>query len=182
MARWDELLARIPPATAEARGAEVGVWEGAMSEALLKRHGRLFLYLVDRWAPPPPGDSFRGSGSLIAEMPAARHKQAFLLASQRLARFSARTACLKGASDAMAAHVPDRSLDFVFIDADHSYAGCRRDIMAWLPKVRPGGVIGGHDYNRPDKGDVTRAVQECFPGTFEAGPHNCWWVRVPPPA
>ena len=35
--------------------------------------------------------------------------------------------------------------DFVFIDGDHRYESVRRDIQAWLPKVRPGGIMGGHD-------------------------------------
>jgi len=41
----------------------------------------------------------------------------------------------------------DGSVDFVFIDGDHSYNGCRRDFEAWLPKMKPNGsVLAGHDY------------------------------------
>lgn len=40
----------------------------------------------------------------------------------------------------------DETFDFVYIDADHSYEGCLEDIKAWYPKVKSGGVIGGHDY------------------------------------
>lgn len=64
-----------------------------------------------------------------------------------------------------ARHYQDESLDFVFIDADHSYQAVKRDIGAWLPKVKPGGIIAGHDYT-PDPfiGDgVIRAVNETFP-------------------
>ena len=39
----------------------------------------------------------------------------------------------------------DGSLDLVFIDGDHSFAAVRADIAAWLPKVRPGGILCGHD-------------------------------------
>jgi predicted O-methyltransferase YrrM len=56
----------------------------------------------------------------------------------------------------------DDSLDFAFIDADHSYAAVSRDIDAWLPKVRKGGIIAGHDYcNWPGFG-VIEAVTERF--------------------
>lgn len=40
----------------------------------------------------------------------------------------------------------DESLDFVFLDASHEYEDVREDILAWLPKVKPGGVLAGHDY------------------------------------
>jgi hypothetical protein len=60
----------------------------------------------------------------------------------------------------------DQSLDFVFIDAAHSYQYVKADIEAWLPKVKSGGFIGGHDYLNNDPthadGGVTRAVQEIF--------------------
>lgn len=42
--------------------------------------------------------------------------------------------------------VPDESLDFVYIDADHRYETSKADIKAWFPKVRKGGIISGHDY------------------------------------
>ena len=43
-------------------------------------------------------------------------------------------------------HFAEGSLDFVFIDGDHSYEGVKLDILNFLPKVRPGGLIAGHDY------------------------------------
>lgn len=49
-------------------------------------------------------------------------------------------------SSSAAADYDDKSLDFVFIDADHSYEGVKKDIIAWLPKVKPGGILAGHDY------------------------------------
>ena len=57
----------------------------------------------------------------------------------------------------------DESLDFVFIDAEHDYKNVRRDIDAWLPKVRKnGGIISGHDHC-PDFTGVIQAVSETFP-------------------
>ena len=56
----------------------------------------------------------------------------------------------------------DGSLDFVYIDADHHYDAVKRDIAAWLPKVRSGGIIAGHDFcNYPGFG-VIEAVMERF--------------------
>ena len=54
------------------------------------------------------------------------------------------------------------SLDFVFLDADHSYEGVSADIAAWTPKVKRGGIIAGHDFCHYFPG-VIRAVLERFP-------------------
>ncbi len=65
----------------------------------------------------------------------------------------------KSDSVAMSRTFADASLDFVFIDGDHSYPAVCADIDAWLPKIKPGGWIGGHDYDRIG---VERAVLERF--------------------
>jgi predicted O-methyltransferase YrrM len=41
---------------------------------------------------------------------------------------------------------PPKTFDFVYIDDDHSYEGCTASINAWKETVKPGGFIGGHDY------------------------------------
>ena len=51
----------------------------------------------------------------------------------------------------------DASFRFVFIDADHSYEGCKRDVEAWAPLVEPGGVLGFHDI---DFDSVDRVIRE----------------------
>jgi len=51
-------------------------------------------------------------------------------------------------------------LDFVYIDAEHTYDACKADLHAWYPLIRPGGVISGHDYGGFP--GVTRAVDEFF--------------------
>jgi hypothetical protein len=55
----------------------------------------------------------------------------------------------------------DASLDFVLIDASHEYLDVKADIQAWLPKVKPGGMLAGDDINWPG---VNRAVAELLPG------------------
>jgi hypothetical protein len=54
-------------------------------------------------------------------------------------------------------------LDFVYIDGDHSYEGVLRDIHAWTPHVRKGGIIAGHDYRWHE---VRRAVEETGGGEY----------------
>lgn len=52
----------------------------------------------------------------------------------------------------------DESLSFVFIDGSHEYEDVLEDLKAWIPKIKVGGVIAGHDYGWCD--DVRRAVHE----------------------
>lgn len=57
----------------------------------------------------------------------------------------------------------DGTLDFVMIDGSHQYDDVKADIEAWFPKVRPGGVLSGDDYNW---GGVKRAVDELVSGAL----------------
>lgn len=70
------------------------------------------------------------------------------------------------------------SVDFVFIDADHSYQGVLRDIVAWLPRMKKTGVIAGHDYHYANLG-VIKAVCDLFPvrhiGLMS---HSCYWIEI----
>ena len=57
----------------------------------------------------------------------------------------------------------NNSLDFVMLDAGHSYEDVSNDINAWFYKVKPGGIIAGDDYIKEFKG-VVNAVDEYFYG------------------
>jgi predicted O-methyltransferase YrrM len=70
--------------------------------------------------------------------------------------------------------VADSSLDFVFIDADHSEAAVADDIARWASKVRSGGWIGGHDYNAKKFPGVVRAVRRAFGAEAELYPGTIW--------
>ena len=72
------------------------------------------------------------------------------------------------------ASYPDNSLDFVFIDADHSYQSVREDIIAWWPKVKNGGIISGHDYQMGTPG-VIAASNELLGYVRVTG--SCWWHK-----
>jgi cephalosporin hydroxylase len=67
------------------------------------------------------------------------------------------------------------SLDFVFIDAAHDYENVRADILAWRPKVKVGGYLGGHDFilNYPG---VIQAVHELVPNAAVIG--TSWLTQI----
>jgi predicted O-methyltransferase YrrM len=56
-----------------------------------------------------------------------------------------------------ASYIPDQSLDYIFIDGDHSYSAVVRDLDNYWDKVKTGGIFAGHDWNLPA---VNQAVNE----------------------
>lgn len=68
----------------------------------------------------------------------------------------------------------DNSLDFVFIDANHAYPFVKKDIKVWLPKVKHGGVLAGHDYTNYNS--VRKAVDEIFPNVKQVS-DKCWMIE-----
>ena len=77
----------------------------------------------------------------------------------------------------------EKSVEVVFIDADHSYEEVKKNILAWLPKVKNGGYISGHDYWKDNNGNVNvisfgvcKAVDEIF-GSVEVT-EGCWVHKI----
>jgi predicted O-methyltransferase YrrM len=70
----------------------------------------------------------------------------------------------------------DGSVDFVFIDADHSYESVVKDIKAWLSKIKKGGIISGHDYFTSP--DVRSAVDELLGAVESDKKQNTWYKKI----
>jgi len=73
--------------------------------------------------------------------------------------------------------IPNKSVDMVFIDADHSYEAVLNDLKVWTPKVRRGGIMSGHDFIKHHTG-VKRAVIEFFGDRVDRLPATCWKVEI----
>ena len=74
--------------------------------------------------------------------------------------------------------IPDGSLDAVYIDAMHEDPWITEDVNAWLPKVRNGGIIGGHDYIWKVWPDVVNAVNKKFGGPDLVFKDTSWLIYV----
>lgn len=68
----------------------------------------------------------------------------------------------------------DKSLDFVLIDAAHDYDNVKADILAWMPKVKDGGILAGDDWGFEG---VVKAVEETLKGRYTIK-RRSWIVRV----
>lgn len=176
--RAQAILSRLP--AGPVRGVEVGVFGGDLSCRLLQRED-LTLMMVDAWE--GDGRSYaEPAGDWHASLSQAQQDDYYAMALRATEFAADRRQVIRARSVEAAARVPDGSLDFAFIDADHSYEGCAADIRAWLPKVRAGGILCGHDYRNthcPFPG-VERAVEEAF-GQPETGDNFTWFVRVGEP-
>lgn len=71
----------------------------------------------------------------------------------------------------------NQSLDFVFIDGDHSYEAVAQDIKAWLPKIKLGGILAGHDYAIPG---VNKACHDVLGLRDWNDPWGCgcWFLQI----
>ena len=118
------------------KGAEIGVWLGANAKVMLDTIPNLSLALVDPYSGPVQYDRQAGRSS---------HDKAEQHAHRLLAQFK-KAVFIRATSQHAAASFADGSMDFVYIDGNHRYDMCMLDIILWLPKVKVGGIISGHDY------------------------------------
>ena len=69
----------------------------------------------------------------------------------------------------------NHSVDFIYIDADHTYHAVLEDIDSWVSKVKNGGYLGGHDIYIDD---VRRAVEERFGKEYKTYSDTSWVVKL----
>lgn len=158
--RWED-FPELLNALGFTKGAEIGVEQGRYSRQLCERIAGLQLLAVDAW------QAYRGYRDHVTQ---AKLDGFYAEACQRLAPF--KVSVRRGLSVDVAETVPDGSLDFVYIDGNHTLPFVIADIAAWAPKVRPGGIVAGHDYGRASVGQVREAVEAWTKG-FNIAP---WFV------
>ena len=156
-------------------GVEVGVWEGEMSSQLLKVCPNMQLTMVDSYVPyDDPKLGIRPLDNMHDALRAAAEATAFAADRRTM------LICTSARASLM---VPDGSQDYVYLDACHKYEFVKQDLQFWYPKVRSGGVFGGHDYD--GRGDrrgwfgVKKAVDEWCKETDHTvtkASGNVWWV------
>jgi len=167
-------------------GAEIGVASGDCSRVLLREIPSLHLYMIDSWAVVSGNHRYARSGDRCAILTGAEQNTRAEIAERETAFAKNRRTLLRLDSLRAANRFARDSLDFVFIDADHTYEGVQQDIAAWWSKVRCGGIVTGHDYKSPRdlRGiwGVSRAVDEFAQQmnlSLEVNPGGVWTLRKP---
>jgi hypothetical protein len=124
--------------------AEVGVQRGDFAAEVLRRCAPRLLLLVDAWRHIPEG-AYRLDKSNVSQ---AEHDAFYREVCERfrVEMTAGRVLVLRGLSRDVLPMLPDGWLDWVYLDADHGYEAVLADLTVCARKVRPGGLICGHDF------------------------------------
>lgn len=150
-----EMIADLPLQDAE--GVEVGSYAGESALILVGSGKFRRLTCVDIWLPT------HAEGEAEFDRVAAAHPEIRKLRQPSL--------------EAASVFAP-RSLDFVYLDADHRYRAVVADITAWRRRIRPGGYLTGHDFARRNQ-SVIKAVQDTLGDPDRIYRDGSWVVRLP---
>jgi hypothetical protein len=126
-------------------GCEVGVLKGEFSKHLLSNWNCKKLHLVDCWENHPTDydENFHN------------HDNNYICMKNNLQEFDHRIEICKGFSDQVVQRFPDECFDFIYIDANHSYEGCKKDMDCYWRTLKTGGIMMGDDYHLQDIEDLS---------------------------
>jgi len=142
--------------------AEVGVERGNNALDMLEHMSIDELYLIDHYA--PYADYLGGL------CPQDIQDKVYQEMYKRVNAFLDKVVFITRDATLASTLFPDEFFDFVYIDGNHDYECVKSDIKTWLPKVKPGGVLGGHDFDTRNvtRQDVAEAVKDfCTENPYE---------------
>jgi len=124
------------------QAAEIGVYRGEFAAGLLKAVPSIEQYtMIDSW---------RNLGDW--NMPLNADQETFESwyneTMERTDFAKEKRVVLRGTTQEVVDQVPDQSLDYIYIDGDHTLRGITIDLIKWYPKVKPGGFITGDDFGK----------------------------------
>jgi len=124
-------------------GAEIGVRRGSYSKILCEANPKLKIVCIDPWAP-------------YAEANLKKQNKNYETAKNILRKYKAQI--YKKTSMEAIDLFENNSFDFVYIDAAHNFDNVMTDIIYWEKKVKPGGILAGHDYFHMSHNGVVFAI------------------------
>ena len=147
-------------------GAEVGVQKGEFAMKTLSlwpscKH----YYVIDSWKNQ---ENSKDLANVANDVQERFYRQTL----KRLQKWQDKIRVFRTYSTKAAAQIPDKSVDYVYLDARHDYCGIKEDLVAFWPKVRPGGVLAGHDFHTAHEVKILSPEQDwslCMDGTVNQG-------------
>jgi hypothetical protein len=154
-------------------GCEIGVAFGMHSHSILANSSVQFLFSID------PYRHFETGYNDSLNFDQLTHNILCQMVMARLAPFGHRSILLRMASEEAITLFADESLDFVYIDGNHTFPNVKFDIENWYTKVRPGGIVSGDDYTSCDSVQII-VNNLCSEKklTLNLEGRN-WWIQKP---
>lgn len=146
--RWRDL----PKLFAElgfTHGAEIGIEQGKYSERLCSLIPNLKLHAIDAW------QAYDGYRDHVSQ---SKIDGFYRDTVKRLEPYDVNI--IRDFSMNAVSQFDDKSLDFVYIDANHEFVQVAQDIKAWSKKVRKGGIVAGHDFCRDKNRNYVNHVKD----------------------
>jgi hypothetical protein len=158
-------------------GVEIGVYKAHHAESLLKHLDIKRLYLIDPYEMYGNYDEGKAHYGVDQDPLYLAKKEAL----ERLAPYTEKTSWIFKLSADVSTEIPDE-LDFVYIDGNHAEPFVHAEMLQFYPKLRKGGILGGHDfyngYCREHDGVVRAvsrfAIERDLPLQVELPD---WWIK-----
>jgi predicted O-methyltransferase YrrM len=146
-------------------GVEIGTERGLYAEVLCKANPKAKLFCIDPWKIYPEYRDIVKQNKM---------DEIYNEAKSRLSAFNCKL-IKKFSLDALK-DFADESLDFTYIDGNHEYPYITRDIIEWSKKVRPGGIVVGHDYTTSNQLVSRNQVFWAVNGYMNAYNIRSWFI------
>lgn len=147
-------------------GAEIGVERGLYTEALCKANPQAAIYAIDAWQAYSGYREHVSQEKLDGFYEEAKARLSGYPSCKLMRRFSMNAVKL----------FPTCSLDFVYIDSNHDFRHVVDDLAEWSKRVRPGGIVAGHDYRKDKKAGALFHVPMAVGGFTQAYGISPWFV------
>ena len=146
-------------------GAEIGVYYGDTASDYLGILDIKKVYLIDPYVIHP-----RYSEQIMKESEEEAHA--------KLDIYKDKIEWVRTTSAKAVDMFNESSLDFVYIDGDHSYKFIQEDITLYYPKVKKGGLFSGHDYRSYAPGVIAAVNEFCKKNSLDLhrGGQMDWWI------
>lgn len=119
-------------------GVELGSFKGQFANTILNNWGGKLL-MVDVWRELPHQEYDDASNH-------REHIDAYSQSMENIKGFEDRAYMMRMKGEHACDFIQDESLDFIYIDANHTYDAVKQDLKLWYPKIKSGGLVMGHDY------------------------------------
>jgi hypothetical protein len=146
-------------------GVEVGVEKGLYSEVICQANPQAVVFSIDPWV------AYAGYREHISQ---GKMDNLCRAATKRLSAYKNSAIAKKFSMEAVK-FFPMQCLDFVYIDGNHDFENVALDLVHWTKRVRPGGIVSGHDFKR-HRGSYICHVKDVVQAYTYSHGINPWFV------